>query len=161
MWLKIPGWEEYEVDDSGNVRNTLSGHMIVGDTNNAGYPRVCCYRNGRKQRFFRHRLVASLFIDNPDNLPEVNHIDGNKKNNSVFNLEWCDRTQNECAARRALIKSYNPYIVHFSNGDVKGYEFYVDLAKEMGVSSRTVLNYLQGKSNGYLKRGITTVEYLR
>ena len=160
MWLKIPNWEEYEVDETGRVRNTLTGNMIVGDTNNAGYQRICCYRKGRKQRFFRHRLVAELFIDNPNNFKEVNHIDGDKTNNSVTNLEWCDRAHNEREARRLLIKSYTPYIVYFTNGEVKKYEFVIDLANELNVSGRTVLNYLQGKTKGYINRGIADIKYL-
>lgn len=160
MWLKIPNWEEYEVDETGRVRNTLTGNMIVGDANNAGYQRICCYRKGRKQRFFRHRLVAELFIDNPNNFKEVNHIDGDKTNNSVANLEWCDRSHNEREARRLLIKSYTPYIVYFTNGEVKKYEFVIDLANELKVSGRTVLNYLQGKTKGYINRGIADIKYL-
>ena len=108
MWRKIPNWEEYEVDETGKVRNTLTGNTIVGDTNNAGYQRICCYRNKHKQKFFRHRLVAELFIDNPNNLPEVNHIDVDKTNNSVTNLEWCDRLHNERETRRLDIISYTP-----------------------------------------------------
>lgn len=160
MWRKIPNWEEYEVDETGKVRNTLTGNTIVGDTNNAGYQRICCYRNKHKQRFFRHRLVAELFIDNPNNLPEVNHIDGDKTNNSVTNLEWCDKSHNEREARRLHIKSYTPYIVEFDNGDVIKYEFVIDLANELKVTGRTVLNYLQGKTKGYVNKGITSIRYL-
>lgn len=160
MWRKIPNWEEYEVDETGRVRNTLTSNIIVGDINNAGYQRICCYKNKRKKRFFRHRLVAELFIDNPNNLPEVNHIDGDKTNNSVTNLEWCDRSHNEREARRLHIKPYTPYIVKFDNGDVKKYEFVIDLANELKVSSRTILNYLQGKTKGYTNKGITFIKYL-
>lgn len=161
MWLKVPNWEEYEVDENGKVRNILTGNTIVGDINSAGYQRVCFYRGKSKKRFFRHRLVAELFIDNPDNLPEVNHKDGNKNNNSVSNLEWSDRTHNEREARRTLIKEYKPYIVYFENGNIQIYEFAVDLANNIGVTKRTVLNYLQGKSKGYVNRGITSIQYLK
>ena len=160
MWRKITNLDEYDVDETGKVRNTLTGNIIVGDTNNAGYQRICCYRNKHKQKFFRHRLVAELFIDNQNNLPEVNHIDGDKTNNSVTNLEWCDRSYNEREARRLHIKSYTPYIVEFDNGDVRKYEFVIDLANELKVSGRTILNYLQGKTNGYVNKGITSIRYL-
>lgn len=161
MWRKVPNWEEYEVDEIGRVRNAPTRNIITGDVNSAGYQRVCFYHNNKKQRFFRHRLVAELFIDNPYNLPEVNHKDGNKLNNSVENLEWCDRTHNEHEAHRLLIKEYKPYIVCFTNGNIKEYEFAIDLADEIGVTKRTVQNYLQGKSNGYVNRGIAYIQYLR
>lgn len=161
MWLKIPNWEDYEVDETGRVRNVLTGNMIVGDTNNAGYQRICYYKKGQKQKFFRHRLVAELFIDNPNGFREINHIDGDKTNNSVSNLEWCDRTHNEREAHRLSIKKYAPYVVYFSNGEVKEYEFAIDLANEIGTTKRTVLNYLQGKTKGYINRGITSIRYLQ
>lgn len=51
-------------------------------------------KNGEQRRYSVHRLVAETFIENPNNLPEVNHKDENKLNNSVENLEWCDRVYN-------------------------------------------------------------------
>ena len=120
MWRKIPNWEEYEVDETGKVRNTLTGNTIVGDTNNAGYQRICCYRNKHKQRFFRHRLVAELFIDNPNNLPEVNHIDGDKTNNRMENLEWVTASENQLHAIYILGKKSPPeHLKRMSEGNRK------------------------------------------
>lgn len=160
MWKDIPNWEKYyEVNEYGEVRNKLTKALIAGDINNAGYYRVCLYRNGRKERFFRHRLVATLFIKNPNNYSEVNHVDGNKSNNTMNNLQWCDRTTNEREARRSLIKLYRPFDVWFQNQQHKKYEFAIDLAKELNVTNRTILNYLQGKSRGYINHGITEIKY--
>lgn len=61
-------------------------------------------------------MVAKLFIPNPDNLPEVNHVNGNRTNNCVSNLEWCDRAYNEREARRVKIKEYKPYYIILNNG---------------------------------------------
>ena len=161
MWKDIPNWETYyEINDNGEVRNKLTGNYLKGDINNAGYYRVCLYHKFKKQKFFRHRLVAQLFIPNPNNYSEVNHIDGDKSHNFKENLQWCDRTFNEREARRLNIKEYKPFEVRFQNGECKKYEFAIDLANELKVIKRTVQNYLQGKSNGYKIKGIDEIKYL-
>lgn len=161
MWKDIPEWESYyEINENGDVRNKLTGNYIKGDINNAGYYRVCLYHKSKKQRFFRHRLVAQLFIPNPNNYPEVNHINGNKSMNNKHNLQWCDRIYNEREAHRLEIKQYKPFKVLFQNGEIKHYEFAIDLANELGLTKRTIQNYLQGKSKGYIKQGIKEIEYL-
>ena len=100
MWVPIKNWEWYLVDEYGNVKNSRTGNYIVGDKNNIGYSRVCLYDRDKRKRFFRHRLVAEYFVPNPDNLPEVNHIDGDKDNCYYKNLEWCTRSDNESHAWR-------------------------------------------------------------
>ena len=161
MWKNIPNWEQYyEINENGDVRNKLTGNYIKGDINNAGYHRVCLYHKSNKQRFFRHRWVAQLFIPNPNNYPEVNHINGDKSINHKDNLQWCDRAYNEREAHRLKIKEYKPFEVYFQNGKYKKYEFAIDLANELGLTKRTIQNYLQNKSNGYIKQGIKEIKYL-
>lgn len=161
MWKDIPTWEDiYELNENGEVRNKITGNYIKGDINNAGYYRVCLYKKPRKERYFRHRLVAELFIPNPNNLPEVNHINGDKSKNCASNLQWCNRTHNEREAHRTGIKEYKPYYVIFDNGIRKEYEFAIELANELQVTKRTIQNYLQGKSKGYLDKGIKKIQYL-
>lgn len=160
MWKNIPNWEWYLINEQGEVLNTRTNKYLKGDINNIGYNRVTLYNNKRKQRFFVHRLVATLFLPNPNNLPEVNHIDDNKNNNNVSNLEWCSRIYNEHAARRTGFKEYKPFKVTFNDGSVKQYEFAPQLAFELNVTKRTIQNYLQGKSKGYRDKGIEKIQYL-
>ena len=160
MWKSIPNWEWYLINEDGQIVNTRTNKYISGDINNLGYHRVILYDKGNKQRFFVHRLVATLFLPNPKNLSEVNHIDGNKDNNNVNNLEWSSRTHNEHAARRTGLKTYKPFEVVFTNGVIKQYEFTPQLATELNVTKRTVLNYLQGKTKGYIDKGIKEIHYL-
>ena len=161
IWKDIPNWEEYyEINNYGEVRNKKSKNILIGDKNSSGYMRVCLYNKNRKFRFFRHIMVAKLFLDNPNNFKEVNHIDGNKENNNMNNLEFCDRKHNEREAHRIGIKEYKPFIVNFNTGECKKYEFAIDLAIEINVTKRTVLNYLQGKSKGYLNKNISSIKYL-
>ena len=79
IWKDIPNWEEYyEINNYGEVRNKKSKNILIGDKNSSGYMRVCLYNKNRKFRFFRHIMVAKLFLDNPKNFKEVTRIDGNK-----------------------------------------------------------------------------------
>lgn len=160
MWKEIPEWNWYWVNEQGQVFNSRTGQYIYGDVNNIGYHRVILYDHGKQKRFFIHRLVAQLFLYNSNNWQEVNHIDGNKDNNNVSNLEWCNRTHNEHEARRMGLKEYKPFEVIFVNGTVKRYEFAPQLAQELNVTRRTVVNYLQGKSKGYINKGIVKIQYL-
>lgn len=160
MWKEIPEWNWYLINEQGQVFNSRTNKNVYGDINNIGYHRVTLYDHGKQKRFFVHRLVAQLFLDNPDNRNEVNHIDGNKDNNNVNNLEWCDRTYNEHEARRTGLKEYKPFEVIFADGTVKQYEFTPQLAKELNVTKRTIMNYLQGKSKGYIDKGIIKIQYL-
>lgn len=93
-WKNVIGYEGlYEVSSIGNVRN-VRRNTLLKLSKNQGYIQVHLYKNGIRKGFKVHRLVAEAFLSNPDNLPEVNHKDGNPINNSVNNLEWCDHKYN-------------------------------------------------------------------
>ena len=94
-WRAVPGYEGlYEVSNKGNVKSLIKNKIIKGFINRCGYILVGLSKNGIRKKITIHRLVAQVFIENPDNLPEVNHKDEDKANNSVDNLEWCDRKYN-------------------------------------------------------------------
>ena len=85
----------YEVSNFGRVKSLGNGKskkskLLKPGKNKQGYLFVIFYKNGKRKTFRVNRLVAEAFIPNPDNLPQVNHIDENKENNIVENLEWCD-----------------------------------------------------------------------
>ena len=105
VWKDAVGYEGlYKVSNKGNVysveRISSQGVKIGGQTlkpsnnNRGGYPRLDLRRNGIRKNESVHRLVAEVFIPNPNNYPEVNHKDENKTNNNVSNLEWCTRKYN-------------------------------------------------------------------
>lgn len=164
MWVDIKGWEGlYEISDSGDVRNKLTKHLVVGDKNSTGYCRVCLYNKNhkpRKQRFFRHRLVAEHFIPNPCNLPEVNHKDTNLDHNYRSNLEWVTKKENELHSRMFGSKEYKPFKAIFQNGDIKTFDCKVDLANEICVTKRTVANWLHKDNCGFKKYGIINIDYI-
>ena len=95
----IKGFEGlYEVDDNGNIyatrRQGSAGGIVKAVVSTGGYARVKLSALGRRPTFLVHRIVAETFIPNPKNYPCVNHKDGDKRNNRVENLEWCNYSQN-------------------------------------------------------------------
>lgn len=97
MWRPIVGTKGFiEVSNEGRVRSLLRGSPKVLKTqkDNNGYRRVRVTLERKKMSFKVHREVARAFIANPNELPQVNHIDGNKENNNVTNLEWCTNRDN-------------------------------------------------------------------
>lgn len=85
---------DYEVSDCGNVRNIRTGKRLKPQKSKKGYLRVGLYKNEKYNNFQVHRLVANAFIPNPNNLETVNHINENKEDNRVENLEWLSRENN-------------------------------------------------------------------
>lgn len=108
VWKDIKGYQGlYQISNLGNVKSLdrkvnaknnkkrlIKGTFLKLRFNNRNYNIVSLYKNNIQEVRFIHRLVAETFIPNPENKPEVNHIDGDKQNNKIDNLEWCTRTEN-------------------------------------------------------------------
>ena len=94
MEKKIKNWELYTIDEFGKVKNTKTNKYLKGAINSKGYLRVELHLNKKIKKFFVHRLVAEYFVENPLNKEQVNHIDGNKLNNNMNNLEWVTNQEN-------------------------------------------------------------------
>lgn len=90
-------WEQvthiHEVSNFGNVRN-INGNLLKPWVGTTGYYHIKVINNGVRKNVKLHRLVALAFIPNPCKKPHVNHIDGNKLNNHISNLEWCTHAEN-------------------------------------------------------------------
>ncbi len=95
IWKDTAGFLNYQVSNLGNIRG-IYGKILKQHPNRNGYISVTLYTNGNgeKKTVRVHRLVACTFIENPLGKREVNHIDGNKCNNSAENLEWCSTSEN-------------------------------------------------------------------
>ena len=97
QWKPIEGTEgKYEVSNVGHVKtNGKRPGLLTLTKQPKGYLYAMIeYTDGKKKNCRVHRLVAEYFLPNPDNLPCINHIDGNKENNHVSNLEWCTYQHN-------------------------------------------------------------------
>lgn len=94
VWKAYPKCNEYLISSKGRVKTAKTDRILKLCEDARGYERVALFKYVRDRRFKVHRLVAETFIANPDNKPQVNHKDGNKKNNSAENLEWVTNTEN-------------------------------------------------------------------
>lgn len=104
-WKPIDGYEGlYEVSSQGRVYSIRTNQYLkpaeTGEKHIPGHLIVCLRKDGKMKCIGVHRLVASAFVPNPKEYPIVNHIDGNKQNNKVENLEWCTQKENVAHALR-------------------------------------------------------------
>ncbi len=91
----------YTVDETGRIRNKW-GRVLKPQTDKYGYRYLVFRGDGVRRKYMIHRLVAQAFIPNPNNLPQVNHINGIKHDNRVQNLEWVTDSENQTHSRYAL-----------------------------------------------------------
>jgi hypothetical protein len=124
IWANIAGYEGvYQINIHGTVRSLdrtikhkngnyhkVKGGILRHSINRkTGYKTVSLYKNSRQKRYDVHRLLANCFIENPYSKKEVNHMDGNKLNNDLSNLEWCTRSENASHAHKSgLINNWHP-----------------------------------------------------
>lgn len=95
-WRDIPHYEgRYKVNNLGEIINIRTGKLLKYQENFGGYLKAYLYDdNQRRSTYSVHRIVCSVFHENPQNLPQVNHINMNKHDNRADNLEWCTQSQN-------------------------------------------------------------------
>ena len=116
-WKEVLNYEGlYEVSNMGNVRNSRTGRKLSLRYRKDNHIDCMLYKNGKSTRHTVHRLVAIAFIDNPNNYPIINHIDGNGLNNNVSNLEWCTYSHNSQHANDNNLINHNTGIDHYMFG---------------------------------------------
>lgn len=192
QWYDIPNWEGlYQITKSGKVRNLdrciidfmgrrhyFKGKEIKININNSGY--ACCHfsRNCKRKIMFIHRMIAELFVSNPENFSEVNHKDGNKMNNSIENLEWVTRSDNikhaiytglrkrsystkehlDRIRKNSLEKHRRPLrVLNMTTGEEKDFYYFKQASAFIGVNSHSLRTALK-KSDVYKNYKITELK---
>lgn len=163
MEISVSGYEGlYTIDELGRIYSAKKqgsrGGEISSSISTDGYCRVRLCKCGIHHTYLLHRLVAQHFIENPENKPCVNHIDGDKTNNSVTNLEWCTYSENmQHAVRKGLNATPNltgelhpqskltVELVKEIRARYTGGEKPTILAKEYGVTKEQIYNIIHFK----------------
>lgn len=95
FWQDIEGYEGlYQVSNVGQVKSVKSGKILKPDKRKNGYLQIDLCKEGKKKKFLIHRLVAAAFLPNEDELPQVDHINNDKTDNRVCNLQWISHVEN-------------------------------------------------------------------
>ena len=152
-WRPVVGYEGlYEVSNMGRVKSVErtawngKGYRIVaerilkGRRTKKGYLQVQLHQDAKIKPYYIHRLVAQSFLDNPDNLPEVNHIDQDKTNNCIDNLEWCTSQYNiEYSQAKPVIgiDKITGLILEFSSAH--------EVERMIGIAQQSICACLKGR----------------
>lgn len=142
---KVKGYEEYYIDEVGNVYSQKSRRYINQQKGRDGYYYVQLCKDGERKRIAVHRLVAMNFIENPSNLPMVNHKDENRENNEVGNLEWCTEKYNTNygSARAKQAKAVSKEVVCIETGEV--FLSQIDAMESKNIRSNHISDCCVGK----------------
>lgn len=113
-WKKIKGNEIYSINESGEVRNDITGNIKTPYVNaHNGYLYVDLWNDGKSRKFALHRLIAEAFIPNPGNKPTVDHKDGNRQNNSLGNLRWASYSEQNSRFNTTGVRSQRVKVTHY------------------------------------------------
>lgn len=148
MWKEIKGFENYEVSNCGEVRNKTTGRVLKPSVTHNGYLRVTLCSDGKQTNKSVHRLVSGAFIPNPDNKSDVNHIDEDKTNNSVSNLEWLTHKENAnhgTRNERVAATLSMPIYALYPDGTDEYYPSASVVACELGLSQGNICSVLNGQ----------------
>ena len=149
-WRPIRGFEDrYFISNFGNVLSLRRKKVLRPRKSTRGYELVNLSKHGVMTTHRVHRLVATHFVPNPLNLPEVNHINENKSDNRAENLEWCDRSYNVNFGERTAkqkAKLSKPVVQISLEGDIVAeFPSGIQAARELKLSSSSISECCRGK----------------
>lgn len=148
-FMLLPFDTKYAISNKGNLINVRNSKKLKTRINKHGYEEVQLSTNCKRRTYRIHRLVAISFIDNKDNKPYINHIDGNKLNNSIENLEWVTAKENDTHARGNGFKVQNKPIkaISMDGQDVLIFESLSECVRYFNTNTGSIHRVLKGKRN--------------
>ena len=162
-WRPVVGADGYEISDLGRVRSSRAGrkqrlmspYLNVFEKKETHYA-IKLIIGGKPKTRLVHRLVAEAFLDNPENLGQVNHIDGNMLNNNANNLEWCDQSFNLLHARRILKKGNMVRVSCYTKrGEfIATYDSMTIAAEIHDTTKYSIYDYVNGRRKGSVLKGL-------
>ena len=145
-WKDIKGYEGlYQVSNLGRVYSHMTSKQLKPLVDKDSYLRVNLYECGKFKTFRIHRLVAEAFIPNPENKPQVNHIDEDKTNNMVSNLEWCTAKENVNHGTRNKRMSHRVKAIDIATGEYNIYKSIRECGRKLNISSGNISKQLNRK----------------
>lgn len=150
IWRDIEGYPNYQISNMGRVKSlgnnkTRKEKILKSGKNEKGYLIVNLFKEGKGKSFKVHRLVATAFLPNPNNLPQVNHKDENKTNNRVDNLEYCDSKYNMNYGTRTE-KTQKPILQFSKTGEfIKKWDSAIQVERELGFNQGNISICCKGK----------------
>lgn len=164
IWKDIPEYEGlYKISSTGRVLGLKSNKILKPKTSNSGYFEVSLSKDGKTKMYILHRIVAKVFVPNPNNKETVNHIDENKKNNNFDNLEWLSIKENNSYGSRAEKENFvlaqktrkACYQYDLEGNLISFFLSQNQASKETGLSLSSISNCMRGKTSqvhGYVFR---------
>ena len=154
---------KYEVSTLGRIRNSITKFVRKTTPSKRGYPVFSCTLNGKFMLVNVHKCVAQAFIPNPKNKPQVNHIDGDKTNNCVSNLEWATSKENTAHARNVGLHTSDgdKEVIQIKDGIVIGeYRSASEAARQTGIGRSNIANVCRGYVSKEGKHCLTAGGYV-
>lgn len=154
-WKEVEDFPSYSISSFGNIKNNSTGRVLLQYIRN-GYKTTGIYYKGMKKNLAIHRQVGLCFLNNTNNHPFINHIDGNKINNNVSNLEWCSPAENNEHARESGLNQHflQPITQHDLNGLlINTFNSIKEAQNHTGISNKHISSVCRGKrktTGGYI-----------
>lgn len=165
IWKSLPEYAGIEVSTLGRVRTLdkmawngkgawlMKGRILKQCYNHKGYMRVGITIDGKRAMKSVHRLVAQTFIQNPNNLPQVNHKNCVRDDNRVGNLEWCDNSYNQKYREKYGEAQGHPvFAINLTTLEVSQFKSQAEASRALGVLQQSISKVIKGKykqANGY------------
>jgi hypothetical protein len=144
-WVPVYGIEGFEVSASGAVRRKSTGKLLTESVSGSGYRKVTFHEDGKRAQKLVHRIVCQSFLG-PQEGKEVNHIDGDKTNNQLENLEWVTRSENEIHSRYVLGNLCKPVTAtNVETGERRIFQSQAQATKELGLQKDMLRKCLRGE----------------